>query len=68
MNSRTLLLLAVAATAFALLPIQDAGASGPIIARGAQREAIKSQPVLARPNRPMHFYGNTARRRHAQGR
>lgn len=26
------------------------------------REAIRSMPLLERPNRPGHFYGNTVRR------
>jgi hypothetical protein len=47
---------------------QATGSSAPIIAFGAQREAIKSQPILHRQNRPLHFYGNTVRRRHAHGR
>ena len=36
---------------------EQVAASGPVIARGAQREAIKSQPILKRQNRPLHFYG-----------
>ena len=39
----------------------------PIIARGQLREEIKSTPILDRPNRPLHFYGNTVRRQHARG-
>jgi hypothetical protein len=46
---------------------QPAGSSYPIIATGAQREEIKSTPILNRPNRPGHFYGNTVRRRHHRG-
>jgi hypothetical protein len=69
MNSRTLLLiLAVALTTASLLPVQVASASGPMIATGAQRQAIKSQHILHREYRPGHFYGNTVRRRHARGR
>lgn len=34
----------------------------PIIARGELRQEIKSTPILERPNRPLHFYGNTVRR------
>ncbi len=33
-----------------------------IILRGAERTAVKSMPIEARPNRPLHFYGNTIRR------
>ena len=39
----------------------------PIIARGQQQQEIKSTPILERPNRPLHFYGNTVRRQHARG-
>ena len=35
----------------------------PIVARGTEREAIKSMDILDRPDRPLHFYGNTVRRR-----
>lgn len=38
----------------------------PIIARGQQRQEIKATPILERPNRPLHFYGNTARRQNAR--
>jgi len=31
------------------------------------REAIRHMPLLMRPNRPLHFYGNTVRRLHARG-
>ncbi|MEM7783899.1 MAG: hypothetical protein AAF939_06515 [Planctomycetota bacterium] len=33
------------------------------IARGKDRDIIKSMPIESRPNRPLHFYGNTVRRR-----
>ena len=38
-----------------------------VIARGAQRQQIQSTPITQRPNRPLHFYGNTVRRRHYRG-
>jgi len=31
----------------------------------ARREAIRNMPLLERPNRPGHFYGNTVRRLNA---
>lgn len=69
MNTRLLLILvAVMISILSLLPAKDASASGPIIATGAQRAAIKSQHILNRPNRPGHFYGNAVRRRHARRR
>ena len=30
--------------------------------RAAVRQAIRNTPLLERPNRPGHFYGNTVRR------
>jgi hypothetical protein len=47
---------------------QAASGRGPIIARGAQRQQIATTPILQRPYRPLHFYGNTVRRRHYHGR
>jgi hypothetical protein len=40
---------------------------GNVIARGAEREKIQNTPILERPYRPLHFYGNTVRRRHYRG-
>jgi hypothetical protein len=34
----------------------------PIIAHGELKEQIKSMPIEQRPDRPLHFYGNTIRR------
>jgi hypothetical protein len=34
-----------------------------VITFGETRDQIKSTPVTARPNRPLHVYGNTVRRR-----
>jgi len=34
--------------------------------QAAYREAIRQTPLLMRPNRPGHFYGNTVRRMHAR--
>jgi hypothetical protein len=41
-------------------------ADGPIIAFGPERQQIRETPILERENRPLHFYGNTVRRRHAR--
>jgi hypothetical protein len=41
----------------------ELGDSLPIVARGEVRDAIKSQDIHDRPNRPLHVYGNTVRRR-----
>lgn len=34
-----------------------------VVTFGAEREQIKSIPIENRPNRPLHVYGNTIRRR-----
>ena len=36
------------------------------IARSQDREWIRSLPMEQRPNRPLHFYGNTVRRQSVQ--
>lgn len=38
-----------------------------VIARGEQRQIIRSLPIEQRPYRPLHFYGNTVRRMHYRG-
>jgi hypothetical protein len=40
---------------------------GVIVARGELRQQIESTPILERPNRPLHFYGNTVRREYYRG-
>lgn len=39
-----------------------------VVARASkpQRQAIKQMPILQRPSRPGHFYGNTVRRRYSR--
>ncbi|GAB6166818.1 hypothetical protein JCM19992_28180 [Thermostilla marina] len=44
-----------------LLPTANASA----MSRAQYREMIRSMPLLERPNRPGHIYGNTVRRLHA---
>jgi len=66
---RTFMIVAVTATA--LVPVSPAVASGKgfdprIVTFGASREQIKNTPMLERPYRPLHVYGNTARRRHSR--
>ena len=43
---------------------QEPGWSGVVIARGEMRQQIEATPILERPYRPLHFYGNTVRRAH----
>ena len=65
------LVIAVAATA-ALVPVWpvDAASTGfnpGVVTFGETRQQIQATPVLERPYRPLHVYGNTVRRRHTRG-
>ncbi|MEK6237037.1 MAG: hypothetical protein N2C14_20200 [Planctomycetales bacterium] len=42
--------------------------AGTVVPMGEERTRIQATPIVARPNRPFHFYGNTARRLHFRGR
>lgn len=42
---------------------RPAGFDPRIVAFGEARTEIKSKPITQRPNRPLHVYGNTVRRR-----
>ena len=46
---------------------QEPGWSGRVIAFGEQRAQIESTPIVHRSYRPLHFYGNTVRRRYYRG-
>jgi hypothetical protein len=46
---------------------QEPGWSGVVIARGEMRRQIEATPILERPYRPLHFYGNAVRRAHYRG-
>lgn len=43
------------------------GWSPVIVATGNYRQQLQATPIEYRPNRPLHIYGNTVRRRHHQG-
>lgn len=38
-----------------------------VVKRGEDRVRTNSIDILHRPNRPLHFYGNTVRRMHYRG-
>ena len=38
-----------------------------IVVLGEARNELRSTPITQRPNRPLHVYGNTVRRRHHRG-
>ncbi len=48
-------------------PAAETGWLPVIVARGDLKQEIESTPIVDRPNRPFHFYGNTVRRRYYRG-
>jgi hypothetical protein len=66
---RTIAFVAVVTAAVLPLPLEasETGFDPRVIAFGETREQIKSTPITQRPNRPLHVYGNTVRRRHHRG-
>jgi hypothetical protein len=44
--------------------IAHVGFSPTVIAVGTERAFISGMPIIERPYRPFHFYGNTVRRRY----
>ena len=38
-----------------------------VVARGELKQQIESTPIVDRPNRPFHFYGNAVRRKYYRG-
>ena len=45
----------------------EPGWLGVIVARGELKQWIDSTPIVERPNRPFHFYGNAVRRQYYRG-
>jgi hypothetical protein len=68
MNWRKMLFVALVGWAIPELSQgQEPGWSGQVIAFGATRAEIRSTDILHRPYRPLHFYGNSVRRRYYHG-
>ena len=65
---RTLVLLTVFSTSLSGIPAvaADTGFDPRIIVFGEERERIQNTPIEQRPNRPLHFYGNSVRRRNTR--
>ena len=59
---RVILVAAVAAATAA--PVAGAEFDPRVVTFGSERDQIKSTPIEKRPNRPLHLYGNSVRRRH----
>ena len=64
-------LIGLALLAIALLATnasaQEPGWWGVVIAPESVRPHIANTPIIHRPYRPLHFYGNTVRRRYYRG-
>ncbi len=61
---RTLILLTLLTAGTSSVPaFAQTGFDPRIIVFGDEREKIENTPIEQRPNRPLHFYGNTIRRR-----
>jgi len=65
---RFALLVAAALAAVLALAAAPRAAEPPVlVAQNLSRDQIRSLPIEARPNRPIHFYGNAVRRRYHRG-
>ncbi len=57
-----LLAAALLAGGVALTANREIPLTAPMAVNATTRQAIKAMPILERPNRVGHFYGNTVRR------
>ncbi|NLS92910.1 MAG: hypothetical protein GXX96_12215 [Planctomycetaceae bacterium] len=46
----------------------EPGWVGQVVKPRSQRDEIRQTPIIYRPYRPLHFYGNTVRRAYYHGR
>jgi hypothetical protein len=69
MNLRIAILVVATGVALAASTIyaDEPGRLNVVIARGALRDQIRATPILERPYRPFHFYGNAVRRAYYHG-
>lgn len=66
-DAKGILLAIVAATALLSdARARDASFDPRVITFGDSRDKIKATPIEKRPNRPLHVYGNSVRRRHSR--
>ena len=61
---RSTITLALAAPLVAVLTLDRAAAQQVVQQIASAEQAVQEQPLLDRPNRLGHFYGNTVRRAH----
>ena len=62
-----LLAVAMAAAGLVFTAHRDNASANSVAVNAATRQAIKSMPILERPSRVGHFYGNTVRRASERG-
>ena len=60
--------LAISLLQISLIAGQEPGWTNRIIVPGYEEAARQATPIIERPYRPLHFYGNTIRRMHYHGR
>jgi hypothetical protein len=62
--------LAVVVSSIGTVPgwSQEPGWTPRVVKMGEDREVSENTDILERPYRPLHFYGNTVRRRYYRGR
>jgi hypothetical protein len=60
-------LAAALLTATAALHASETGWSTAVNPLSPEAQQIRQKPILERPNRPFHIYGNTVRRLHYRG-
>ena len=63
----TIALMALGQTETILPEREEPQWVGVVVARGGLRDEIETTPILDRPYRPLHFYGNTVRRSYYRG-
>ena len=59
----SLAFLAALAALVSTAPAAAREADRRVVTFGETRQELKSKPMTERPNRPLHVYGNTVRRR-----
>ena len=64
----TLLAIAVGLALVSLSIGQEPGWTSRIIVPSSEEAIRQATPIVERPYRPLHFYGNTVRRMHYHGR
>lgn len=56
-----LVLMVVSVVGGGVASASETNSSIGVVATSKQREQLRATPIVNRPNRPLHFYGNTVR-------